>query len=307
MVIIRVVFAIALFFSVVSVSGQERIDLWAAGSMPNSKGFPIIDSIGKERIYQVGIPRVQAFFTSDQENKGAAILIIPGGGYARLAYQISGYQLAKWFNTLGMHAFVLEHRLPHSADLVQRDLAPLQDAQRAMRIIRYNASSWGIDPAKVGVMGSSAGGHLAASLSTLQRDVSAVGDALDSIDYVPSFQVLVSPVIDMEVYAHRGSRAQLLGDNPTKQLLDKYSLHKQVDKNTPRAFIVHAFNDKAVSPQNSLQYYRKLLEFAVPSSLHIFPDGKHAIALRNNPGSTQDWVGLCEKWLQENDFLSPLK
>ncbi|MBE8723056.1 alpha/beta hydrolase [Sphingobacterium pedocola] len=284
--------------------GQERINLWPQGKMPNSKRIDVQDSIANERIYQVGRPRIQAFFTSQQENKGTAVLIIPGGGYSRLAYQVSGYQLAKWFNTLGMHAFVLEHRLPHSPDVQQRELAPLQDAQRAMRIIRRNALQWGIDPLRIGVMGSSAGGHLAATLSTCQKDISEAGDSTDSYDYAPAFQILISPVIDMGEYAHMGSRVQLLGENPNPALLNQFSLHRQVRKDTPRAFIVHAFNDNAVSAKNSLLYYDKLLESGVSSSLHIFPHGKHAIALRDNPGSTQSWVDLCEKWLMENDFVT---
>src|SRR5690606_24032541 len=128
------------------VVAQERIDLWPEGKMPNSKGAVVKDSIVNERIYQVEKPRIQAFFTSRQENKGAAVLIIPGGGYSRLAYDISGSQLAKWFNTMGMHAFVLDHRLPHSPDLETRYLGPLQDAQRALRLIRAHAEKWEIDP-----------------------------------------------------------------------------------------------------------------------------------------------------------------
>ncbi|GGH06609.1 alpha/beta hydrolase [Sphingobacterium alkalisoli] len=300
---IKINFIIALFLICLAAKSQERIDLWPKGMMPNSKGHVVLDSIANERIYQIGEPRMQAFFTSNQENKGAAVLIIPGGGYSRLAYQVSGYQLAKWFNTLGMHAFVLEHRLPHSVDVQQKELAPLQDAQRAMRMIRQHAGQWGIDPLSVGVMGSSAGGHLAATLSTCQEDFSKLGDAADNYDYIPAFQILISPVIDMEQYAHQGSRRQLLGEAPSQELMDRYSAHKQVNKDTPPAFIVHAFNDNVVRAKNSLLYFEQLLIFDVSSSLHIFPDGKHAVALRDNPGSTQEWVGLCEKWLLENNFI----
>src|SRR5690606_8962708 len=135
--------------------GQQRINLWEQNNMPNTKGVILQDSIANERIYQVAEPRIQAFFTSSQENKHAAVLIIPGGGYARLAYEISGYQLAKWFNTMGMHAFVLEHHMPQSPDVITPHLAPLQDAQRAIRIIKQNAASWDIDIDKIGVMGRS--------------------------------------------------------------------------------------------------------------------------------------------------------
>ena len=271
--------------------------------MPNTKGVPLQDSIANERIYQVAEPRIQAFFTSSQENKRAAVLLIPGGGYARLAYEISGYQLAKWFNTMGMHAFVLEHRMPQSPDVITPHLAPLQDAQRAIRIIKQNAASWGIDIDKIGVMGSSAGAHLAATLSTWNQDVSIVDDTLDNYDFKPAFQILISPVIDMGEFAHKGSRENLLGKQPTNELLKQFSLQHQVDAETPPAFIVHAFDDPAVPVKNSLLYADSLVTKGVSTSLHIFPQGKHAIALRNNPGSTSQWVMLCEEWLIENEKL----
>src|SRR5580765_225336 len=162
-----------LMFLVLSsvVSAQEFIPLWKEGKMPNSKGMPLKDDVRDERIYQVGIPGIYTFFPSRQENKGAAVLICPGGGYERLAYIISGTQLAKWLNTLGISAFVLNYRLPNSPDLKQREVAPLQDAQRAMRIIRTNAETWHIQPDKIGVLGTSAGGHLAANLGTAVEDL----------------------------------------------------------------------------------------------------------------------------------------
>lgn len=283
--------------------GQERINLWERNNIPNAKGIVLHDSIANERIYQVAEPRIQAFFTSSQENKRAAVLIIPGGGYARLAYEISGYQLAKWFNTMGMHAFVLEHRMPQSPDVITPHLAPLQDAQRAIRIIKQNAASWGIDIDKIGVMGSSAGAHLAATLSTWNQDVSIVGDTLDNYDFKPAFQILISPVIDMGEFAHKGSRENLLGKQPTNELLKQFSLQHQVDTETPPAFIVHAFDDPAVPVKNSILYVDSLFTKGISTSLHIFPQGKHAIALRNNPGSTSQWVTLCEEWLIENEKL----
>src|SRR3954470_9231976 len=137
----------------------EFIPLYPKGKMPNSKGMNLTDSIANERIYRVGTPGMYAFFPSSAENKGAAVLICPGGGYERLAYVISGTQLAKWFNAIGISAFVLNYRLPNSPDLVQREIGPLQDAQRAIRIIRANAGKWGIKADKIGMQGSSAGGH----------------------------------------------------------------------------------------------------------------------------------------------------
>ncbi|MDQ3172237.1 MAG: alpha/beta hydrolase, partial [Acidobacteriota bacterium] len=255
----------------------------------------------------VGTPGMYTFFPSLQENKGAAVLILPGGGYQHLAYIISGTQLAKWFNSMGVSAFVLKYRLPNSPDLKERQIAPLQDAQRALRIVRSNAEKWSIKPEKIGVIGTSAGGHLAATLGTSTEDVSAIGDALDKIAFDPNFIILVSPVISMGIYAHAGSRKNLLGENPSKDSIEKYSAELQVKSTTPPTFIVHAFDDKAVSVRNSLMFYEALLDKTVSASIHIFPQGGHAIALRNNPGSTDQWTNLCEMWLVEMGFIPAVK
>lgn len=301
--------AITLFLALACVvtKAQEFIPLWPKSRMPNTKGINVKDSASNERIYQVGTPGIYAFFTSKQENKGAAVLIIPGGGYSRLAYNISGYQLAKWFNTIGINAFVLIHRLPHSPDLREREKAPLQDAERAIRLIRSQAEEWKINIHKIGVMGSSAGGHLAATLGTIKDNYANIGDEIDNYNYRPDFMILISPVIDMGANAHKGSRENLLGPNPSAAMIEKYSLHKQVSNYTPPAFIAHAFNDKTVSPKNSLMFYEALLASNIPSSLHVFNQGGHAIALRNNPGSTNLWTTVCEQWLEELKILETLK
>jgi acetyl esterase/lipase len=300
--------AVLLLFGLpLAVSAQEFVPLWEKGKMPNSKGVELQDVIRDERIYQVGKPGFYAFFPSQQENKGAAVLICPGGGYEHLAYVISGTQLAKWFNTLGISAFVLNYRLPTSPDVRQREIAPLQDAQRAMRIIRSNAEKWKIKADKIGVLGTSAGGHLAANLGTSTEDQAKINDELDKWPFAPNFIVLVSPVITMGEYAHAGSKRNLLGDNPSKQLTERYSLEKQVTPSTPPAFVVHAANDKGVNVRNSLLFYNALLDKNVSASLHIFPTGGHAIALRNNPGSTETWTELCEMWLIEMGFIPQVK
>lgn len=293
-----------LFIWALSLAAQKKIYLWSNQNMPNSKGLVIKDSVANERVYHVGSPYIEAFFTSDQENTGGAVLIIPGGGYARLAHEVSGRQLAKWFNIMGMDAFVLIHRLPHSPDLVQRHMAPIQDAQRAFKIIRKKGKSWGIHPDKIGVMGSSAGGHLAATLSNFVEDFSIIGDEIDKVSYKPNFQILVSPVIDFGVHAHEGSRENLLGKNPPDSLVHWFSMQCQVTKDTPPAFLVHAANDKGVKPINSTMYVDALLKHNVMCSFHLFPGGGHNISLRDNPGSASMWVSLCEKWLIEIGVLS---
>ncbi|WP_090786890.1 alpha/beta hydrolase [Pedobacter sp. ok626] len=286
-----------------ALSAQEFIPLWSRGKMPNTKGVKLKDSIANERIYQVGTPGIYSFFPSSQDNKGAAVVICPGGGYERLAYVISGTQLAKWFNTMGISAFVLNYRLPNSPDLNEREKGALQDAQRAIKIIRSNAEKWGIKTDKIGIQGSSAGGHLASMAGTFNDDISSIGDALDNVSARPDFMILVSPVIDMGKFAHKGSLKNLLGEKPTAEQIVKYSAQLQVTATTAPCFIVDAFNDKSVDPHNSLLFYQALLEHKVVSSLHIFPQGGHAIALRNNPGSAEMWTELCERWLIEMGFI----
>lgn len=289
--------------STLALKAQEFIPLWPAGKMPNTKGMRLKDSINNERVYQVGTPGMFAFFPSIQENKQCAVIICPGGGYHHLSYQISGFQLAKWFNTMGISAFVLNYRLPNSPDLAHRETGPLQDAQRAIRIIRANAARWNLQQNKIGIMGVSAGGHLAASLGNVTGDVAAIGDSLDGVPFRPDFTILVSPVITMGAYTHKGSRENLLGKTPSKELVEKYSMELQVKPTTPPCFIADAFNDKGVDPRNSLFFYQALLEKNISTSFHVFPQGGHNIALRNNPGSTQLWTDLCEQWLVEMGFL----
>jgi acetyl esterase/lipase len=287
------------------VKAQDFIEIWQRSALPNSKHLKLKDSIANERIYRVITPGMYAFFPGKQESKGAAVVICPGGGYERLAYVISGLQLAKWFNTIGITAFVLNYRLPNSPDLVQRENGPLMDAQRAIRYIRAHAAEWGINPDKVGIMGSSSGGHLAASVATIKDDVSAVKDSLDKFSFKPDFAILVSPVIDLSTtYAHAGSVKNLLGPNPADELKKKFSLQLQVSPATPPCFIVDAINDKTVNPMNSLLFYQSLLQNGVSVSFHAFPQGAHAIALRNNPGSTELWTKLCEMWLIEMNIIS---
>jgi acetyl esterase/lipase len=290
-----------------AAQAQDFMPLWPKKKMPNSKGLKLVDRIENERILQVGTPGMYTFFTSKEENKGCAVLICPGGGYERLTYLLGGTQLAKWFNTMGVTAFVLNYRLPNSPDLQERSIGPEQDAQRAMRLIRAHAAQWKLDTKRIGIMGGSAGGHLAATLGTHPEDVSAIGDSLDQLAFAPNFMVLVSPVITMGQYAHAGSRKNLLGENPSAELVAKFSNELHVTAATPPTFLAHAYNDKSVNQRNSLLFYQALVEHGVPGSLHTFPQGGHAIALRNTPGSAAQWTTICEAWLLEMGFIKDSK
>lgn len=287
-----------------TIRAQEFIPIWPANQMPNSKGTELKDSINAELIYRVAIPGVYAFRPSNAENKGAAVLILPSGGYSVLSYA-TGFQLAKWFNTIGITAYVLKYRLPQSPDVIESYRVPLQDTQRAMRLIRSKASEWGYDAAKVGVMGASAGGHVAACLSTITECWYEQKDSIDRKSFIPNYAILVSPVISMTEAAHVPSRNTLLGKKALPDLLELLSCQLHVGKQTPPSFVVHAENDKTVSPINSILYYSSLVRNEIEgSSLHIFPSGDHSIRIRKNPGTTSFWPDLAEKWLVEIGIIN---
>lgn len=288
------------------VKAQEFIPIWPDGKKPNSNGTAVSDSIINERIWKVETPGMFFYPANNSENTGTTILICPGGGYERLSHIYNGQNFARWYNTLGINVFVLKYRLPHQQDLKVRQLVPLQDAQRAMRYIRENAEKWKINPDKIGVMGISAGGHVAATLGTHANDESAIGDALDTQSFKPNFMVLLSPVITMGEYAHTGSRKHFLGEKPSEKDLTRWSAENNVSAFTPPSFIVHAYNDQAVNVQNSVLFYKALIDKKIESSLHVFPQGGHGIRLDANPGSTDLWLELLELWLKETQFLNSL-
>lgn len=302
----KIIFIALFILLAASMQAQEFVPLWPAGKKPNSNGKKIADSIYYERIWRVATPGIYCFVVPKAENNGTAVLIVPGGGYERLSHLYSGFNLAKWYNTIGVNAFVLIHRLPHQQDLINKQLAPAQDAQRAMRLIRANAVQWNIKTDKIGVMGISAGGHVASTLGTHAKDEAAINDILDQYSYRPDFMVLLSPVITMGKYAHGGSKKNFLGTDTTKANIENYSGELQVSSFTPPTFLVHAQNDSTVKVQNSLLFYQSLAEKMISASLHVFPQGGHGIRLDENPGSTDQWLTLLETWLKEMKFIIPV-
>lgn len=299
---VLLILSLAIF---VKAGSQDFIPLWPEGKKPNFNGRKVTDTVYNDRIWRVGTPGMYAFVVPKSENKGTAVLICPGGGYERISYLYNGFNLAKWYNSIGVNAFVLIYRLPHQSDLQQRAIAPLQDAQRAMRLIRQNASTWNILPGKIGVMGTSAGGHLATMLAT-REDVSQISDSVDKAAYRPDFMVLLSPVVSMGNLAHGGSKRNLLGADTSKAMIEKYSSELQISAFTPPAFIVHALNDSTVKVQNSLMLHNALIAAKINASLHVFPQGGHGIRLDDNPGSTDLWLPLLEAWLKEMGWVQPI-
>ena len=291
---------------VLNITAQEFIPLWPEGKKPNGNGKKITDTLYNDRIWRVAKPGLYALMVPKESNTGTSIMICPGGGYERLSYIYNGFQFAKWFNSLGINVFVLIYRLPNQEDLQQRELAPLQDAQRAIRVIRNNAATWNIKKDKIGVMGISAGGHVATMLGTHAQDESSIKDELDTISYRPDFMVLLSPVVSMGKYAHPGSKKNFLGPDTTSSMIEKYSNELHVTSFTPPTFMVHALNDSTVNVRNSLLFYNALLDKKINASIHIFPQGGHGIRLDENPGSTDLWLNLLELWMKEMGFLKAM-
>lgn len=289
-----------------SVMAQKFYPIWEPGKIPGVNSIQIHDSIVNERIWQVATPGIYAFPATKEENTGTAVLICPGGGYQRASFVYNGFNFANWYNTLGINVFVLIYRQPHQRNLTDRANAPLQDAQRAMQYIRANAEQWKLKKDKIGVMGISAGGHVASSLSTRVSDITNTKDEVSLQSFRPDFAILLSPVITMGKWAHQGSKQNLLGADTSAARIEKYSTEKHVSSFTPPTFIVHAVNDKTVNIHNSLLYYDALINHGINASLHTFPQGGHGIRLTENPGSTELWLPLLHLWMKEMNFLIPL-
>ena len=283
---------------------QTAIPLWPDDKMPNSKGLHLPDSIIKEFLFTTTSPKMYAYPASRENNTGAAILVVPGGGYLRLPADYSANATALFYQSKGINAFVLCHRLPGSRDLINPEKAPLQDAQRAIRMIRARAAEWGIDTSRVGVAGTSAGGHVASTLGTHMEDVSAIGDRLDHFSYKPSFMVLVAAVISFQNdIAHKGSRERLIGSDPSAEMITAYSNELQVTKATPPAIMIHANDDRTVSSLNSVVFYEALRRAGVKSSLHIFPSGGHGYTVNMKVGAATMWPDIVVNWMKEMKFI----
>lgn len=266
----------------------------------------LYDATGK-KIIKVGVPEIWYYPASRKTSaKLPAILIAPGGGYTTLAFDHEGIKVAQWLNQLGISAFVLLYRLPYWESEPCKSKVALMDATRAIRIIRHRASEWNINPNKVGVMGFSAGGHLAATLST-QFDLgnTAVENQFDKFSSRPDFSILVYPVISMlNGLTHMGSRKSLLGDNPTKEELNFYSNDLQVKSNTPPTLLIHAKDDSVVVPENSIQYHRALQKNKTPTTLHLLEVGGHGFGIKNAQAPTNSWLKITDEWLQEKKFIA---
>ena len=253
------------------------------------------------RIANVQTPTIEVYLPTKQIATGEAVVIFPGGGYGVLAYDWEGTEFAKWLNVQGIVGIVVNYRLPISLSLTDPKEVPLMDAQRAIRLVRQNAEAWNINPNQVGIMGFSAGGHLASTLSTqYTHEVDRPKDAVDALSARPDFSILVYPVISFrDAAVHSGSRKNLIGDNASQELIDRFSGELNVTTETPPTFLVHAQDDKVVPIENSLLYYQALHKHGVKASLHIYPSGGHGFAFGLGKGAVEGWRDVLLAWMRE--------
>lgn len=294
-----------LNISIPGFSQNQEIPLWDkipdAISVSDYKEEMTYNKGEINGISKVSQPTVTIFLADPKIANGTSVVICPGGGYSHLSINKEGYKIANWLNSLGISAFVLKYRMPSDLTMKDKTIGPFQDAQEALRMVRRNAEKWKLDPNKIGIMGFSAGGHLASTLSTQFNEKVYV--PVDNTSARPDFSILMYPVISMQDgITHKGSKESLLGKNATVELIDKYSNEKHVANTTPKTFIVHATDDKSVPVENSINYYLALKKNQIPVEMHLYENGGHGFGLGTD-GTNKNWSKACEKWLQSNGFI----
>ena len=281
-----------LFLGSAAVSAEPKVELlWPAGA-PGAKGDTDKDK-----------PTLTVYLPADDKAVGTAVVICPGGGYGGLAINHEGTDIANWLNTLGIAAFVLQYR--HKGRGYGHP-APLDDAQRAIRTVRARADEWRVQPDRIGILGFSAGGHLASTAGThFDKGKSDAEDKIEQASCRPDFLVLCYPVISFTAdYTHVGSRNNLLGKDADPQLVQSLSNECQVGKDTPPTFLFHTDADTGVPPENSVAFYLALHKAKVPAELHIYEKGKHGVGLGLSIPGTATWSERCADWLRGRGLLT---
>jgi len=297
---------INLFFLILmsSLSAQDfSLKVWPDGA-PEKNNPP-----GKERSWVDGIQRIEniseaeiyVYLPEKEKNAGAAVVICPGGGYWIEAIEHEGYQIAEFLKENGIAGIVLKYRLPYGNHKI-----PLMDTQQAIRLVRSKAAEWNINPAKIGIAGSSAGGHLASTAGThFDAGNPQSIDPLAKLSCRPDFMLLLYPVVTFnEEWTHIGSRKNLLGENNKWELVEKYSNERQVTADTPPTFFILADDDKAVPPRNSIEMYLAMKKYGVPAEMHIYSKGGHGFGMKKTGLPVNEWPGLFINWLKSQEIIS---
>ncbi|OOQ57241.1 alpha/beta hydrolase [Mucilaginibacter pedocola] len=283
-------------------SQEKTMPLYPKG-VPNSKPTPATYkevTNSTNWISKVSVPTITPYLPAAGTANGSAIIVFPGGGYVGLANAHEGMDIAKAFSNIGVTAFLVKYRLPSDSIMVDKTIGPLQDAQRAVQIVRQGAAKWNIDANRIGIIGFSAGGHLASTLGT--HFEKAVIDNKEGTSLRPDFMMLIYPVITFGEKTHSGSKENLIGKNPSQELVDLYSNEKQVKPNTPPAFIIHAEDDTVVPIENAMMMYEALLANKVKTEMHFFQAGGHGFGMPNST-TKEKWFDWAQAWMEQNEWL----
>lgn len=297
---------LVLFFMITDLANAQQVIPLYNGKIPNSKNGPDKEKseMSPEHILvisEVSRPTLTIFLAPKAAATGAAVLVVPGGGYHIVAAGHEGYDVAREFNKIGVSAFVLKYRIPDDSTMINKEIGPIQDAQRAIQLIRQNAVKWKIDPHRFGILGFSAGGHLASTAATHFNKTYIGNNPPQNLR--PDFEILVYPVISFsDSIGHVGSRDNLLGKNPDSQKIKEYSNELQVTAQTPPAFLVHAKDDDAVPVQNSIAYCEALKKKKVSCEIYLYENGGHGFGLVNNTSSVK-WMDLVAAWMKKKGWL----
>lgn len=293
------VLTILLTMHILFTAAQKEINLYQS-NIPNAIpcGKKELSS-APGRINNVTVPTLTIFLPQNADSLRTAVIICPGGGYSRLAIDHEGYEVAKRFNELGIAALVLKYRIPNDTCMTNKEIVPLQDAQRAIQLVREKAQEWKINPQKIGIMGFSAGGHLASTVGTHFTETTI--DNPTQISLRPDFLILGYPVISFENNVHEGSRDNLIGKNAPIEKIKHYSNEQQVTAQTPITFLVHAEDDKTVPVQNSIDFFTALKKNNVKAELHIYQEGGHGFGLHNKT-TKDEWFERLINWMKANQL-----
>lgn len=280
---------------------MQSFPLYGDAAIPNSKPGPDEEtSANGSWIQKVSRPFVQVYLPAKMKATGASVVVIPGGGYAGLTFEFEGTEQARYFVDHGIAAFVVKYRIPSDATMVDKSIGPLQDAQQAMRFAREHAAQWNLDPKRIGVIGFSAGGHLAATLATRYGEPRI--DNPNNTSLRPDFLVLVYPVISMdEKITHMDSRKALLGTSPSQEKVRYFSNELHVTKDSPPTLILHAADDRLVDVDNAVVFFEAMRRAGAPVEARLFQQGQHGFILLPR----DRWQGAIMDWITTNGWLSP--
>ena len=305
MIMKKIFLLISLGFIMNNTMQSQTVMSLYKDSIPNSKPSADEEKTSFENgitiISKISRPTLTIFLPKKEMANGTAVVICPGGGYWVTASSHEGTDVAKEFAAMGVAAFVLKYRIPNDATMMNREIGPLQDAQQAIKLVRDRAKEWNINPGRIGIMGFSAGGHLASTAGT-HFGTSLIPNA-EHTSLRPDFMMLIYPVISFnDSIGHRGSRDQLIGKTPAPEKIKEYSNELQVTDQTPPTFLVHASDDDGVKPENSIVFYQALLRHKIPAEMHMYQSGGHGFGMKQK-SKKELWMERCRNWMEVNGWM----